>query len=98
MRLAITTTLFDSEHRNCLGHVTRWGSPDAYRRAAAQKDGPVVTDNGNLVLDCDFGTVDDPAALAARLSALPGAVEHGLFVGLADEVHVGHDDGVDVHR
>ncbi len=67
-------------------------------RRAERKDGPVVTDNGNLVLDCDFGTVDDPAALAAELSALPGVVEHGLFVGMADAVYVGTGDGVTVRR
>ncbi|NHN60418.1 MULTISPECIES: ribose-5-phosphate isomerase RpiA [Halorussus] len=67
-------------------------------RAAERKDGPVVTDNGNLVLDCDFGEIAEPASLAADLSGLPGAVEHGLFVGMADEIHVGTDDGVDVHR
>ncbi len=67
-------------------------------RAADRKDGPVVTDNGNLVLDCDFGAIPDPAPLAADLSATPGVVEHGLFVGLADEVHVGTDDGVSVRR
>jgi len=72
------------------------GDPDL--RAAERKDGPVVTDNGNLVLDCDFGAVDDPAALAATLSGTPGVVEHGLFVGLADEVHCGRADGVDVTR
>ncbi|WP_251342120.1 ribose-5-phosphate isomerase RpiA [Haloplanus halophilus] len=65
-------------------------------RAAERKDGPVVTDNGNLVLDCEFGVVPDPAALASELAALPGVVAHGLFVGLADEVHVGHADGVRV--
>ncbi|WP_435334541.1 ribose-5-phosphate isomerase RpiA [Haloarchaeobius sp. TZWWS8] len=65
-------------------------------RAAERKDGPVVTDNGNVVLDCDFGTVDEPGALAPALSTVPGVVEHGLFVGLADEIHVGTDDGVDV--
>jgi len=67
-------------------------------RAAERKDGPVVTDNGNLVLDCKFGAIGDPGALAATLSATPGVVEHGLFVDLADEVHVGTDDGVDVTR
>ena len=72
------------------------GDPDL--RAAERKDGPVVTDNGNLVLDCDFGAVDDPAALASDLDATPGVVAHGLFVGLADEVHVGREDGVDVTR
>ncbi|MFH5799446.1 ribose-5-phosphate isomerase RpiA [Haladaptatus sp. CMAA 1911] len=67
-------------------------------REAERKDGPVVTDNGNLVLDCDFGTIDAPADLASALSAVPGVVEHGLFVGMADEVHVGHDDGVEVRQ
>ncbi|WP_101295264.1 ribose-5-phosphate isomerase RpiA [Halegenticoccus soli] len=67
-------------------------------RSAERKDGPVVTDNGNLVLDCDFGRIDDPAALARTLSGTPGVVEHGLFVGLADEVHVGTDEGVTVRR
>jgi ribose 5-phosphate isomerase A len=70
------------------------GDPDL--RAAERKDGPVVTDNGNLVVDCEFGTVDDPAALAATLSSVPGVVEHGLFVGLADTVFVGSESGVDV--
>jgi ribose 5-phosphate isomerase A len=72
------------------------GDPEL--RAAERKDGPVVTDNGNLVLDCAFGAIADPAELAADLSALPGVVEHGLFVGLADEVHVGHEDGVTVEE
>ncbi len=63
-------------------------------RAAERKDGPVVTDNGNLVVDCAFGAIEAPGELAARLSELPGVVEHGLFVGLADEAHIGSDDGV----
>ena len=67
-------------------------------RAAERKDGPVVTDNGNLVIDCGFGELEDPELLAAELAFLPGVVEHGLFVGLADEVYIGTDDGVDVHH
>ena len=67
-------------------------------RTAECKDGPVVTDNGNLVLDCEFGEIANPAELAADLAEIPGAVEHGLFVGMADEVHVGSEDGVEVER
>jgi ribose 5-phosphate isomerase A len=74
----------------------RGGDPEL--RAAERKDGPVVTDNGNLVLDCDFGAIEDPAELAAWLSGLPGVVEHGLFVGEADEILVGHEDGVDAKK
>jgi ribose 5-phosphate isomerase A len=65
-------------------------------RAAERKDGPVVTDNGNLVLDCAFGAIEDPSGLAAVLSTVPGVVEHGLFVELADEVHVGTEGSVEV--
>ncbi|MHC3438544.1 ribose-5-phosphate isomerase RpiA [Natrialbaceae archaeon A-gly3] len=72
------------------------GEPDL--RAAERKDGPVVTDNGNLVLDCAFGEIDDPASLARDLASVPGVVEHGLFVGMADTAYIGTDDGVDVRQ
>ncbi len=63
----------------------------------AGRDGcPYVTDEGNYILDCAFGRIDDPAALAARLDAMPGVVDHGLFVGLADTVIVGRGEGTDV--
>lgn len=53
-----------------------------------------VTDNGNFVFDCAFGRIDDPAALACALAAIPGVVEHGLFVGLAGTAVVAGPDGV----
>jgi ribose 5-phosphate isomerase A len=65
-------------------------------RDAVRKDGPVVTDNGNLLVDCAFGDIDHPDRLAADLSEIPGVVAHGLFVHVADEVHVGTEDGVRV--
>lgn len=49
---------------------------------------PYVSDNGNRIVDVDFGVIADPAALAAELDAVPGVMDHGLFVGLVDEVHV----------
>lgn len=64
-------------------------------RAAECKDGPVVTDNGNLVLDCAFGPIAEPGALARDLAAIPGVVEHGLFVGMADAVFVGTESEVE---
>ena len=69
---------------------------DPTLRDAERKDGPVVTDNGNLVVDCEFGAIAAPETLAADLAAIPGVVEHGLFVGMADAVYVGTDDGVEV--
>jgi len=73
------------------------GGDPALRRAE-RKDGPVVTDNGNLVLDCEFGEIYRPDDLATDLATLPGVVEHGLFVDLADELHVGTEDGVTVRQ
>jgi ribose 5-phosphate isomerase A len=64
-----------------------------------QADGsPFVTDNGNQILDCSFGQIADPAALALILSDTPGIVEHGLFIGLAKLALVGRGDGVEQLR
>lgn len=52
------------------------------------------TDQDNLILDCNFGPIAEPAALAASLCALAGVVEHGLFVGLASLVIAAGEDGV----
>lgn len=60
-----------------------------------ERDGaPVVTDNGNLVVDLRFAGRFDPEELAAELSALPGVVEHGLFLGMADLAFVAGQGGV----
>jgi ribose 5-phosphate isomerase A len=50
---------------------------------------PYETDEGNYILDCAFQRINDPAALAGQLDALPGVMEHGLFVGMADTLVVG---------
>ena len=65
-------------------------------RMAQRKAGPVVTDQGNLVLDVSFaGGIDDPAGLESSINNIPGVLENGLFVGLADQVLVGEiKDGV----
>jgi len=56
---------------------------------------PFLTDNGNQILDCSFGKIDDPPALALALSNTPGIVEHGLFIGLASVALVGRGDRVE---
>ena len=52
------------------------------------------TDQGNIVLDCRFGAIEDPQALAAALSAIPGLLGHGLFLDEIDAAYVGEGDGV----
>jgi ribose 5-phosphate isomerase A len=56
-------------------------------RQGLRKDGPVITDNGNFVMDVDFGTIEDPKSLAAKISLIPGVVEHGIFDNL-DELYL----------
>jgi ribose 5-phosphate isomerase A len=63
------------------------GAEVTLRRGA---DGnPYVTDEGHHILDCQFGEIADPPALAEKLRALPGVVEHGLFIGMAEMALIG---------
>ena len=64
-------------------------------RQGLRKDGPVITDNGNFVMDVNFGVIEDPAALAARMCGIPGVVEHGIFDNL-DELYLAKKDGVEI--
>jgi ribose 5-phosphate isomerase A len=59
---------------------------------------PYLTDNGNPILDCSFGKIADPAALALALSNTPGIVEHGLFIGLATLALIGRGGRVEELR
>ena len=52
------------------------------------------TDNGNHILDARFKSLAGPAKLAASIMAIPGVVGHGLFLGMAEAVYVGTEDGV----
>jgi len=62
-------------------------------RMAQRKMGPVVTDNGNFLLDLKFPEpIKDPVKVAIDLKMIPGVVETGLFVGMTDEVHVGTEE------
>ena len=58
-------------------------------RMGVKKAGPVVTDQGNLVVDVKFDSIDDPATLEKTINNIPGVLENGLFVGVTDVVLVG---------
>jgi len=62
-------------------------------RYGKMKAGPVVTDNGNFVIDVDFGSIEDPSRLESQLKSIPGLVETGLFLNMTDRVFVGREDG-----
>ncbi|MGG6296097.1 ribose-5-phosphate isomerase RpiA [Leptolyngbya sp. AN02str] len=69
-------------------------------RMGVKKAGPVVTDNGNLIVDVKYeGGIDDPAGLEQTLNNIPGVVENGLFVGVTDKVLIGEiKDGMPIVR
>ena len=55
---------------------------------------PFTTDEGHHILDCSFGEISDPPALARELKTMPGVVEHGLFISLATVALIGKGDQV----
>jgi len=63
------------------------GKPEL--RMGIKKDGPVITDQGNMVLDVTFAAIDNPAELEKTLNNIPGVLENGLFIGLADLILIG---------
>jgi ribose 5-phosphate isomerase A len=82
-----------------------WGSQRRFLEGLGAKvtvrqtrDGqPFKTDEGNLILDCAFGPIADAYALARELDARTGIVEHGLFLGMATDLLIAGDSGIE-HR
>lgn len=69
------------------------GEPELRRLSSG---GPFVTDNGNYIVDVDMGEIKDPESLTERLNQVPGVIDNGIFVGVADRVIVGHEGGCEV--
>ncbi len=67
-------------------------------RMAQSKAGPVVDDNGNFVVDADFGLIKDPKELDQKLQMIPGVVETGLFIDMAVKAYFGQEDGSLISR
>jgi ribose 5-phosphate isomerase A len=75
-----------AEDAGCLGPV----------RLRMADGRPFVTDSGNFILDCAFGTIPDPELLADALCVIPGIVDHGLFLGIADIAILAGPGGIEV--
>jgi len=73
-------------------YLTSLGAIVSHRTGADRK--PFITDEGNYILDCNFGPIRSPGNLASLLDQRAGIVEHGIFVGLASHVIVAGDRGV----
>jgi ribose 5-phosphate isomerase A len=66
--------------------VKKLGGDLKVRLGAPGKDGPVISDSGNLIADAKFGIIEDPDKLARDLEHIVGIVGHGLFVGMVTKV------------
>ena len=62
-------------------------------RMAQSKSGPLITDNGNFILDVDFGVIENPERLNQKILFIPGVVDTGLFIGMASKAYIGTEDG-----
>lgn len=60
----------------------------------ASRGEPLITDGGHLIVDASFGHISDPQAVACALNAIPGVVEHGLFLSMASRAIVAGEAGV----
>jgi len=69
------------------------GGKPVLRMAGDRKAGPVVSDNGNFILDVDFGVIEDPKSLNEKLLHIAGVVETGIFVDMAEKAYFGERDG-----
>ena len=67
-------------------------------RMAKDSGSPYITDNANFIYDCRFPGIADSKALEARIDAIPGVVESGLFIGMANVVITASGDGLEVKR
>jgi ribose 5-phosphate isomerase A len=70
------------------------GLRDALRLRQSGDGTPFVTDGGHLILDASFGRISAPEAVSSALLAIPGVVQHGLFLGLCKRAYVAAPDGV----
>ena len=62
-------------------------------RMAQAKAGPLITDNGNFIIDVDFGILEDPSEINEKLLAIPGIVDTGFFIGMTSKAYIGLEDG-----
>ena len=82
-----------------LAKISKTSEKAALREASSGKVGPVISDNGNLIVDAYYRNLRRPDIINEKLRSIPGVVETGLFLGMCDVAYVGRKDGkVDILR
>lgn len=72
--------------------------PHSEARLRMREGRPFVTDNGNPVIELMCGIIENPAELAGTLDRLPGVIEHGLFIGIADVAYFAGPEGIKIRK
>jgi ribose 5-phosphate isomerase A len=86
-RFPVPVEILPNAYRSVIPSLRSLGGEPTLRMAV-QKAGPVITDQGNFVIDVRFDRIDQPKDLERELNNLPGVLDNGLFVGLATSVLV----------
>ncbi|MBS3782774.1 MAG: ribose-5-phosphate isomerase RpiA [Candidatus Thermoplasmatota archaeon] len=73
-----------------MDHLEKMGCKAQIRK---ENDAFYKTDNGNNIVDCKFGPIENPQELSRKLNSLPGVIEHGLFLDFADKIIIGNEKG-----
>jgi ribose 5-phosphate isomerase A len=94
-RWAVPVIVVPFGWRQTADRIRRLGGEPSLRQAGG---GPLVTDDGLYILDCRFGPIAEPGRLASELKGVLGVVEHGLFVGMAQQAIVAGEDGIEILR
>lgn len=88
---AVPVEVMPFAHKLVMSRLTQLGGKPILRYD--KKASPVITDNGNFVIDVDFGPIEDALMLEGQLKSIAGLVETGLFLSMTDRVYVGLKDG-----
>ncbi len=73
--------------------ISELGAAQVVQRSVDKNGAPYITDNGNYILDCHFGVIDEPAGLSRELNSIPAVVENGIFEAHCDLLLIGRADG-----
>ena len=92
--LPVEVTAFG--HATTAGRMRHAAGALGYENVAVRQREGFVTDSGNVIYDCGFGTIRDARLLALALGVIPGVVDHGLFIGLASALVIAGAGGVEV--
>ncbi len=88
-KFGIPIEIFEYLHTNTKRNIEKLGA-----KCTLRKQGAFKTDNGNLILDCDFGLIDKPESLEKSIKKIPGVAEVGLFNGLCHTIIIATGNGV----